>query len=87
MAIAQLLGLTFKVADTFPREDWRSYLPLEVPPGLVCPNATEVLRACQLCSGGDAQHRGEIFWEFTHDCPAGWPRVRGMAAWERLVHA
>ncbi len=68
LAIAQLLNYTY-IYDSGFAEDWLAHLPNRVEPGLMCPNVTEVVHACATCTRHD-------LWEFTMNCPAGWPKVR-----------
>ncbi|KAG2483128.1 hypothetical protein HYH03_017974 [Edaphochlamys debaryana] len=68
LSLAQLLGFRFVYGGGFV-DGFLTKLPRVVEPGLVCPNATEVVRACQLCQRMD-------LWEFTMNCPAGWTQAR-----------
>ncbi|KAG2422771.1 hypothetical protein HXX76_015791 [Chlamydomonas incerta] len=69
LAVAQLLGFRFMYMSGFAEDAWLRHLPREVAPGLICPNASEVARACVRCPD-------PTMWEFAHGCDAGWTQAR-----------
>ncbi|KAG2490333.1 hypothetical protein HYH03_011282 [Edaphochlamys debaryana] len=68
LSLAQLLGFRYRYQSGF-EDGLLASLPAVVEPGLVCPNASEVVRACQECQRTD-------LWEYNMNCPAGWTQAR-----------
>ncbi|KAG2502038.1 hypothetical protein HYH03_000532 [Edaphochlamys debaryana] len=61
----QLLGFRFRHAGSSPgHEGFLARLPARVEPRQACPNASKVVRTCELCGV-------QTLWLFPSNCPAG----------------